>query len=133
MQIKKIIAVSATAVLMSGAAMAQQTTDPVVDGIVQELAAEGYSKIKIRRTFTGRFRVEAQNQNQNRETERVYDAAGNLVREDGETNRERTRTRTEAQVGMASTDIDSTDDDVSDDDSSDDDGDDGDDGDDNDD
>lgn len=118
MQIRKFIAVSIAAALMSGTAIAQsQQSDPVIDAIVSGLAAEGYAKIEVRRTLTGRYKVEAQNQN--RETERLYDGAGNLLEEQTDGDGETVERRYDASGNLLSEDIQS--DDESDDDGEDDD------------
>jgi YD repeat-containing protein len=118
MQIRQFIAVSITAALMSGSAIAQsQQTDPVIDGIVSSLAAEGYAKIEVRRTLMGRYKVEARNQF--RETERLYDGDGNLLEEQTDGEGEAVERRYDASGNLVSEDIQS--DDESDDDGEDDD------------
>lgn len=67
MQIKKFVAVSVAAALMSTTAIAQQQGDPVIDGIVSELAAEGYARIEVRRTLLGRVRIAARGNGYERE------------------------------------------------------------------
>lgn len=114
MQIRKFIAASVATALMSGTAIAQaQQTDPVIDGIVSGLTADGYARIEVRRTLMGRYKVEARNQYG--ETERLYDGDGNLLKEETEGDGEKVERRYDASGNLLSEDIESEDDESDDD------------------
>ncbi|MBB4020900.1 MULTISPECIES: hypothetical protein [Actibacterium] len=101
MKFRKTLAVPAIALLMSTAALAQTTPDPVVEGIVSDLSGSGYSGIEIRRSAT-RYRAEATGaagklertysidgtlmkeelKAGGKEIERTFDAQGNVVKEE---------------------------------------------------
>ncbi|MGB8622430.1 MAG: hypothetical protein WCD16_06405 [Paracoccaceae bacterium] len=74
MKIRTFLAMSATAALMSTAALAQSSSnDPVIDQIVADLSGQGYTHIEIKRG-TDRIRVEARGPDGS--VEAVYDASG---------------------------------------------------------
>ena len=52
---KRALAVTAALVLLAGSAVA----DPIVDRVTRQLAAQGYDRIEVSRTFLGRLRFEA--------------------------------------------------------------------------
>ncbi|WP_287012912.1 hypothetical protein [Actibacterium sp.] len=101
MKFRKTLAVPAIALLMSTAALAQTTPDPVVEGIVSDLSGSGYSGIEIRRSAT-QYRAEATGaagklertysidgtlmkeelKAGGKEIERTFDAQGNVVKEE---------------------------------------------------
>ncbi len=77
MKLKKFIAISATAALLSTTALAD--TDPIIEQIVADLTAMGYTRIEISITANG-YEVEASGQDGS--VEREYDAEGALLYEE---------------------------------------------------
>ena len=78
MKIKTILAATATAMLLSTTSLSAQS-DTVIDTIVQELVAMGYTHIEIKKTGTS-IKVEATGADG--KLERVYDKDGVIVKEE---------------------------------------------------
>ena len=78
MKFNKFATISATALLLGTSSLAQ-TSDPVLDDIVADLAAEGYSRIEVKRSPSG-YKIEATGAPG--KIEQVYDAEGNLKSEE---------------------------------------------------
>ena len=107
MKFRKTLAVPAIALLMSTAALAQTTPDPVVEGIVSDLSGSGYSGIEIRRSAT-QYRAEATGAAG--KLERTYSIDGTLMKEELKAGGKEIERTFDAQVNVVKEEIDDYDD-----------------------
>ena len=119
MKLKPFLAMTATAALLSSTALAQR--DAVIQSIVDDLVARGYSHIEIKRS-PGRIKVEARGAEG--EIEQVYDTDGALRKEEELIEGVETERTFDANGNLVKEEVEHVDDDDDDDDSDDDDSDD---------